>query len=65
MQKKNFRICMRFSETVLRKLLAISGVSGKSRTAVIEDLILGEFGRNKKYLDRYYEDLNKPLVSKK
>lgn len=56
---KKHRIETRISEVLLRKLLAICAVSGKTRTAVIEDLILAEYEKNKKYKDRYYADLER------
>lgn len=55
--RKNKEIKIRCTELVLRKLLAICAVSGRTKTSVIEDLISGEYDRDKRYETRYYADL--------
>ncbi len=52
--KKDHEVKIRVTEIMLRKLTAICSVTGKTKTAVIEDLILKEFKKNKQYEDRYY-----------
>lgn len=61
MRKKRNRIEIRVSELIFRKLAAIVAVSGKTRTALIEDLIETEYEKNKKYRDKYYADLEKKM----
>ena len=61
MRKKRNRIEIRVSELIFRKLAAIVSVSGKTRTALIEDLIEAEYEKNKKYRDKYYADLEKKM----
>lgn len=56
---KTREVKIRCTETLFRKLLAICKVTGKTRTAVIEDLIASEFKKNMKYSNQYYADLNK------
>ena len=59
MRNKGNRVEVRVSELIFRKLAAIVAVSGKTKTAVIEDLIGAEYEKSKKYRDRYYADLEK------
>ena len=61
MTKKSKEIKIRCTEVLFRKLLAICAVSGKTKTAVIEDLIFAEFEKNKKYSAQYYADLEKKV----
>lgn len=62
MNKKKRRIYIRASEILFRKLVAISKATGKTKTAVIADLIFAEYDReSKKYSRYYYEDLDKEL----
>lgn len=60
-RNKNRTIHMRTTELINRKLMAICSVTGKTKTAVLEDLISTEYGRNKKYDAQYYADLEKKL----
>lgn len=57
--KKERRLNIRTSETTLRKLLAICAVNKRNRTKTIEELILSEYGRSRKYENQYYLDLQK------
>lgn len=60
MNKKNRWISIRVSEILFRKLVAICKATGKTKTAIIEDLIIEEYDRKKqKYEKWYYSDLNK------
>lgn len=59
--KKSKEIKIRCTESIFRKLLAISKVTGKSRTAVITDLINLEYERDRRYSIQYYADLDKKL----
>lgn len=56
---KNIKI--RCTEVLCRKLLAICAVTGKTRTAIIEDLISAEYERNKKYAAQYCADLGREI----
>lgn len=56
---KNKIIQIRCTETLLRKLLSICVVTGRTKTAVIEELICTEYEKNKKYETQYYTDLEK------
>lgn len=58
MRNKNREVRIRCTEVLLRKLLAICAVTGKTRTAVIEDLIFAEYERDSRYSKRYIADLN-------
>lgn len=55
--KKNKELKIRITEPMLRKILAICTVTGKTKTAIIEDLIIQEFKKNKKYEEQYYANL--------
>lgn len=60
--KKKRWISIRASEILFRKLVAICKATGKTKTAVIADLIFAEYDRaNKKYEKWYYSDLNKNM----
>lgn len=62
MNRKKRRIYIRASEILFRKLVAICKATGKTKTAVIADLILAEYNReSKKYSKYYFEDLEKGL----
>lgn len=54
-------ISIRASEIMFRKLVAICKVNGKTKTAVILDLIASEYEKNKKYEWQYYADLDKEV----
>lgn len=58
-KQKQKRVDFRLTEIMFRRLMAIVRVTGKSRTAVIEDLIAAEYDKSRKYRDRYYGDLEK------
>lgn len=55
MESKNKprRVEIRCRETLYRKLWVICHVSGKTKTAVLEDLICKEFDRKKAYQQFY------------
>lgn len=59
--KKGKEIKIRCTEVMRRKLLSICKVTGKTITAVIEDLITAEYDKNKKYHAQYYADLEKKV----
>ena len=59
--KKSKAIKIRCSEILFRKLSAICAVTGKTKTAILEELIMTEYDRNKKYSDQYYMDLDKEI----
>lgn len=61
MNKKKRWVTIRASEILFRKLIAICKTTGKSKTAVIADLIFAEFERNKKYQSWYDADLDKEV----
>lgn len=54
-------ITIRASEVLFRKLTAICKTTGKTKTAVISDLISAEYDKNKKYEKWYYADLEKKV----
>lgn len=56
MTRKKNRISIRLSDTIFYKLLAISKATDKTKTAVIEDLILSEYGKNKVY-EQWYNSI--------
>lgn len=58
-KKKDRKLQIRCDETFLRKLLAICAETGRSKTAVIEDLVTSEYAKNKKYERWYYANLDK------
>lgn len=57
--KKSKEIKIRCTETLLRKLMAICAVKGKTKTAIIEDLILQEYKKKQRYEEKYYEEFYK------
>lgn len=59
MNRKNRFFKMRMSEVLFRKLVAISKATGKTKTAIIEDLLSAEYDNNKKYEKWYYADLDR------
>lgn len=59
--RKSKEIKIRCTEVMLRKLLAICAVNGKSKTATIESLISEEYNRDKKYEIQYYANLEKKV----
>lgn len=61
MNKKKRWISIRASEILFRKLAAICKATGKTKTAVIADLIFAEYDKNKKYEKWYYADLDKDM----
>lgn len=60
-KNKTRRIEIRCREMLFRKLWAICQVSGKTKTAVLEDLICKEFDRRKAYQQFYDANLLKKL----
>ncbi len=56
MESKKYRIGLRISKSTLNKLLSICSVTKKTRTAIIEDLILKEFSKRKEYEQAYYNE---------
>lgn len=60
-QNKTKRIGIRLSSILFRKLIAICKVTGKSKTTIIEELILSEYEKNKKYEEWYYHNLDKEV----
>ena len=56
-KNKTRRIEIRCREMLFRKLWAICQVSGKTKTAVLEDLICKEFDRRKAYQQFYDANL--------
>lgn len=56
-KNKTRRIEIRCREILFRKLWAICQVSGKTKTAVLEDLICNEFDRRKAYQQFYDANL--------
>ena len=58
-RKKEKRLQLRLSDIVFGKLNAICKTNCKTRTAVIEDLILSEYGKNKAYEKWFYDDIGK------
>lgn len=54
-------IGFRATEILFRKLVAISRVTGKSKSAIISDLICAEYDKNKKYERWYDADLDKKV----
>lgn len=63
MKNKNHEIKIRCTENLFRKLLAICEVTGKTKTSIIEDLILIEYAKNKKYEEKFYEHFKKDIES--
>lgn len=61
MKLKKYRLEVRLSEMTLRKLLAICQVTGKNKTAAIEELIDAEYHRKKVYMDQYHKNLGREL----
>lgn len=63
MESKNKprRVEIRCREVLFRKLWAICHVSGKTKTAVLEDLISKEFDSKKAYQQFYDANLLKKL----
>lgn len=61
MTRKNRWISMRASEILFRKLVAICKSTGKTKAAVLADLITSEYNKNKKYEKWYYADLDKEV----
>lgn len=63
MESKNKprRVEIRCRELLYRKLWAICKVSGKTKTAVLEDLISKEFERKKAYQQFYDANLLKKV----
>lgn len=61
MDKKKRWISIRASEILFRKLVAICKATGKTKTAVIVDLIFAEYDKNKSYEKWYYADLDKKI----
>lgn len=59
--KKSKEIKVRCTEMLLRQLLAICVVTGKSKTTVIEDLIRQEYGRKNEYANKYWESLEEKV----
>ena len=59
MESKNKprRVEIRCREVLFRKLWAICQVSGKTKTAILEDLICKEFDRKKAYQQFYDANL--------
>lgn len=51
------QVNLRLSGVLFRKLLSICKATGKTKTAVIRDLISEEYEKNKKYEKWYYSDL--------
>ncbi len=56
MKQKKYRIDMRLSEPIMRQFLAICAVKQKNRTAVFEDLIREEYGKNSLYQEEYFKN---------
>lgn len=54
---KNKHVKIRCTEVLFRKLMAICAVTGKTRTAVLEDLISAEYEKDRRYSTQYYADL--------
>ena len=60
-KNKTRRVEIRCREILFRKLWAICHVSGKTKTAILEDLISKEFDRKKAYQQFYDANLLKKL----
>lgn len=60
-KNKTKRIGIRLSSVLFRKLVAICKINKKSKTAIIEELILSEYEKNKKYEEWYYNNLDKEV----
>lgn len=56
---KKKHLDIRMAEIMLQKLLAICAVTGKTKTAMIEDLILREYDRDSRYGKQYIANLNR------
>lgn len=56
-KNKTRRVEIRCREILFRKLWAICQVSGKSKTAILEELICKEFDRKKAYQQFYDANL--------
>ena len=54
-KNKTRRVEIRCREALFRKLWTICQVSGKTKTAVLEDLISKEFDRKKAY-QKFYDE---------
>lgn len=59
MKTKTREIKIRCTEVLFRKLLAICAVTGKTKTAVLEDLIYAEYDSDSRYSKQYLADLNR------
>lgn len=60
-KNKTREVHFRCREILFRKLWAICKVSGKTKTAILEDLICKEFDRKKAYQQFYDANLLKKL----
>lgn len=60
-KNKTKRIELRCREVLFRKLLAICAATGKTKTAVLEDLICAEYDKKKSYEQFYYANLDKKV----
>lgn len=58
-KRKDRRFQIRFSNIIFRKLEAICKVTNRTKTAVIEDLILSEYNKNKAYEKWFYANIDK------
>lgn len=52
-------IDIRCTDLLFKKLMAICAETGKTRTAVIEDLINKEYDNNKRYEKRFMTESNR------